>query len=297
MVYHNHQNDLIQTNMNEKNIIVTKMSGDKEAFDESKMLRSLERSGADKTTIDQIIAEVKERLFESISTKEIYHIAFSLLRKKSRPVASRYKLKKAIMELGPTGFPFEKYVSELLKYDGFETQVGTITKGHCVSHEVDVIAEKKNEHYMVECKFHGIQGHFCDVKIPLYIQSRFKDVESIWKQQPGHEGKPHTCGLVTNTRFTTDALQYGKCMGMYMLSWDYPAQKSLSIQIYQKGLHPLTSLLTLSKAEKGILLNKGIVLCKSLIDDPDLLAKINIRQPRLQNILDEIKIICKPVNN
>ena len=44
------------------------------------------------------------------------------------------------MELGPSGFPFEKLVGKILEQEGFETRVGVIVQGNCVQHEVDVIA-------------------------------------------------------------------------------------------------------------------------------------------------------------
>jgi hypothetical protein len=86
------------------------------------------------------------------------------------------------MELGPSGFPFEKYVAEILKYQGYRVEVGVIVEGFCVKHEVDIIAEKEAKHFMIECKFHNQPGTFCDVKIPLYINSRFLDIEKMWKE-------------------------------------------------------------------------------------------------------------------
>src|SRR3546814_107902 len=123
-----------------------------------------------------------------------------MLKDKSRVSASKYKLKKALMELGPSGFPFEKLVGKLLAHEGFDAKVGVIVKGNCVQHEVDVVAQKDNDHYMIECKYHSDQGRFCNVKIPLYIHSRFLDVEKQWLQLKGHEAKFHKGGLYTNTR-------------------------------------------------------------------------------------------------
>ncbi|MCH5685183.1 restriction endonuclease [Niabella sp. W65] len=81
------------------------------------------------------------------------------------------------MTLGPTGFPFEKLTAAILESMGYSTRTGVIVPGHCVKHEIDVIATKEEHHIMVECKFHNRQGFVSDVKIPLYIQSRFLDVE------------------------------------------------------------------------------------------------------------------------
>lgn len=281
--------------MKSETIYVTKISGEKAIFDEEKLRRSLKRSKADDEVIDQVIAKIKAELYDSMSTKEIYRSAFSILRKKSAHSATRYKLKKAILELGPTGFPFENYISELLKFRGYTTEVGTFVQGHCVSHEIDIIAEKENSHLIIECKFHSDQRRFCDVKVPLYIHSRFQDVETKMKEKPGHENKIFRGGLVTNTRFTSDALKYGLCMGMFMQSWDYPEDKNLRLLIDQSGLHPLTCLLTITNYEKKQLLDKGIVLCKNLIGREKVLKEIQISDTRIKKIISEVEDLCASV--
>ncbi|TNE36591.1 ATPase, partial [bacterium] len=241
----------------------------------------------------KILDEVRNRLKNGMTTKEIYQMAFKILKSKSRVNASRYKLKRAIMELGPSGYPFENFVGKILKYEGYQTEVGVIVQGHCVTHEVDVIALKDNEHLMIECKYHNTQNQNCDVKIPLYIQSRFKDVEAEWKNEKGHSSKIHYGCIYTNTRFSKDALQYGECAGLKLTSWDYPKDNSLKYRIDKLGLHPLTSLMSLSKAEKTMLLNKDIVLCREIHQNPEILNEIGISKIRQKRILVDSKILCE----
>lgn len=279
--------------MSAKQIYITKMSGERAIFDEEKLRNSLKRSRAEVEIIDKVIEKVKSELRDSMSTKEIYRMAFAQLRKNSFHSAARYKLKQSILELGPTGFPFEEYISELLKFKNYRTEVGNIVDGHCVSHEIDIIAERDHRHILLECKFHSDQRRFCDVKVPLYIHSRFMDVEQELKKNTGHKDTIFIGGLVTNTRFSSDALKYGICMGMYLLSWDYPAGKSLKTLIDQSGLHPITSLLTLSKFEKQQLLDKGIILCKDLIGKEKVLKEIQISELRIKKIISEVKALCK----
>ncbi len=276
-----------------KAISIVKMTGERDEFSEAKLKHSLERSGASDVVILEVIEIVKKSLYDGITTKEIYKKAFDLLRKTSQPsTAARYKLKNAIMELGPTGFPFEKFIGAILSYEGFQTQVGVIVKGHCVNHEVDVIAQKNNQHFMIECKFHSDAGRFCNVKIPLYIQSRFKDVEAQWEKQPGHGTKFHQGWVVTNTRFSSDAIQYGICAGLYLLSWNYPRKNSLKERIDRSGLHPITCLTTLTKNEKQKLLDKDIVLCTDLTLHPKLLKSLEISEKRQKKILRETHELC-----
>jgi len=273
-------------------INIVKYSGDVVAFDVDKLINSLRRSQASEELIQQIVGQVEDQLYEGITTKKIYQMAFKMLKGKSRVSASKYKLKKALMELGPSGFPFEKLVGKLLAHEGFSTQVGVIVQGNCVQHEVDVIAQKDNTHYMIECKYHSDQGRFCNIKIPLYIHSRFLDVEKQWERQKGHEAKLHKGGVYTNTRFTSDAVKYGKCVGLLLTSWDYPIGDGLKDRIDKSGLHPLTALTTLTKAEKTKLLDKGIVLCKELHETPKILEQVGVPKSRHKKVLEDSRELC-----
>lgn len=283
--------------INEENINITKATGLKVPFNKGKLKQSLMRSGANSEQADEVVSEVMEMLVEGMSTRKIYKTAFRLLRNVSRPMAARYKLKHAIMELGPSGFPFEQFVAELLKHKGYKTQVGVIVKGHCVNHEVDVIAEKDKHHFMIECKFHNRQGYSSDVKIPLYIQSRFLDVETSWKQLDGHAEKFHQGWVVTNTRFSEDAAQYGRCMNMNLVGWDYPKNNGLKDWIDGSGLHPVTCLTTLTQKEKQQLLDRKIVLCKTMHHNHTVLQSIGIGSPRLEKVMDECSALCETFSN
>lgn len=282
--------------MKNDNFDIIKSSGKKVKFSIGKLRSSLNQTGADKPTVDQIINKVRDELYQGISTKEIYNRAFALLKKKKSYLASKYKLKKAIYELGPTGFPFERFVSEIMKYSGYEVEVGKILQGKCVSHEVDVVAHKNNETTIIECKYHSEQGLKCNVKIPLYINSRFQDIKTHWNANPKN-GTTLTHGCVTtNTRFTEDALQYGNCCGLQLISWDYPKTNSLKDRIDRLGLYPITVSTLLTKREKQFLLSRNVVLCRSLIHDKFFLDHLGISDIRKEKILNEISQLCNIKN-
>lgn len=261
-------------------------------FSEDKLRGSLKRSGTDDATIESIITNLIPRLYEGIPTKIIYRIAFSQLKQRSAAVAARFHLKNAMMELGPSGYPFEKFIGEILKQQGYEVKVSEIVAGKCVNHEIDVIAQKNNDHFMIECKFHNQQGTVCDVKIPLYIYARFKDVEASWIKISGHSAKFHQGWVVTNTRFTSDAIQYGVCAGIKLVGWDYPEENSLKKQIDSSGLYPVTCLTSLTKDEKQKLLEKNIVLCKEIGESEKYLKELKIKSSRIASVLDEVYKLC-----
>ncbi len=277
-----------------EHIIITKASGKKVPFNAGKLKKSLIRAGASDLEADQILQEVTELLVQGMSTSKIHKTAFRLLKNVSCPVAARYKLKQALLELGPSGFPFEQYIAELLKQQGYSTQVGVFVKGHCVTHEVDVIAVKDSRRMMIECKFHNRAGYVCDVKISLYIQSRFADVATCQNITTGQKEKFDQGWLVTNTRFSEDAAQYGRCMNMHLVGWDHPKGDALKDWVDRSGLHPVTSLTTLTKKEKDQLLSDRIVLCKNILDSRHILEDIGLKAPRLQKVLAECATLCEP---
>ncbi len=273
-------------------IDVIKSSGEKVKFSLDRLRASLRKSGADRQTVNQIIDKVQEEVYDGISTKEIYNRAFALLKKKGSYLASKYKLKKAIYELGPTGYPFERFISAILKYSGYETNVSEIMQGKCVTHEIDVVAKKNGITTVIECKFHSEEGRNCNVKVPLYIASRFKDVKVHWDSK-SNDTKLDAGWVVTNTRFTEDALQYGKCIGLYLVSWDYPKNDGLRDRIDRLGLYPITSSTLLTNREKQFLLSRDVVLCRDLMDDVFFLDHLGISDTRKSRILKEIKMLCQ----
>ncbi|WKK64626.1 ATP cone domain-containing protein [Lutimonas zeaxanthinifaciens] len=274
-------------------IKVQKFSGDLVDFDESKLIRSLKNARADDELANTIVRQIEKDLFDGMTTKAIYDKAFRLLKKKRRPSAARYKLKRAIMELGPSGFPFEHYIGHIFKHDGYSTDVGIVMEGNCISHEVDVLACKEEKCYIIECKYHNSQGKRNDVKVPLYIHSRFNDLKSRMEQDKTNGFTKFQGWIFTNTRFTSDAIKYAKCSGLQLVSWDYPKNKSLKYRINKSRLFPITSLTSLTKREKQYFLEQGIVLCKEIYEAPELLRKNGFSKTRIRKIHEDIIDLCE----
>jgi hypothetical protein len=283
--------------MNDKNINIIKYSGEKVTFSSDKLYASLKKTGAEDAIINEIIDKIQAELYQNISTKEIYNRAFALLKRKKNYLASKYKLKKAIYELGPTGFPFERFVASVLKFSGYSVEVGKILNGKCVTHEIDVIATKNNETTIIECKFHGEQGLNCNVKIPLYINSRYLDVKANWTKSNKIDNQLTKGWLVTNTRFTEDALRFGTCCGLYLVSWDYPKGDGLKDRIGRLGLYPITVSTLLTNREKAFLLNREVVLCRELIENVFFLDHLGVSNIRKERILKELNQLCNSKNH
>ncbi len=268
-------------------IVVTKNTGEKDVFNADKLKTALRRSGASEKEVDLVEQEVLGELYDGISTKKIYRLAYNLLRHKSKRTAGRYRLKNAVMSLGPSGYPFEKFLGRLFESRGYNVAVNQIVKGKCITHETDVIANNGTEQIMVECKFHSRATQKSDVKVPLYIQSRFLDIKAIWEQQPNLKEIQFYGMVATNTRFTEDAKDFARCMGLKVISWDYPAGNSLREWIDDSGYYPITVLQSLRKKDKELLLENNLVLCRELEPHRQKLRELNFSESTIKKILNE----------
>jgi hypothetical protein len=264
-------------------VLITKANGERVPFEPLKLERSLRGAGASQLLIEEIVAEVRGELVDGISSHRIYRKAFDILRKKSSKIAARYKVKKALFELGPAGYAFEKFLAEIFRAQSYEVQTNLYLKGKCIQHEIDVRAENQEEVLFVECKFHNTPGAKTDVKTPLYFNSRFLDLMDEMKPD-----KPHRSYLVTNTRFTEDAIQYGTCAGISMISWDHPIDGNLKDRIYRSGLHPITSISSLPKRVVDSFLDGGIVLARDLLTRKKVLADMGMSEARIKEVTKEV---------
>ncbi len=277
--------------MNSK-IIVKKASGELQPFNQQKLEESLLRAGASDLEVDDVVSSILAWLSSGVSTKMIYQKAFQLLRNQRRSLAARYSLKKALMDLGPTGYPFEHFVGQIFKARGFNVEVGVVVDGCCVQHEMDVIATNGNLQCLVECKFHNGPGKVSNVQTPLYVRSRVDDIVKKRRETPGFSDMNFEGWIFTNTRFTTDAQDYGKCANLHLTSWDLPLGNSLKEIIERERFFPITVLTTLTKGEIQTLLDQGAVLCRQLIQNPEYLLSLNLTSAKSKKVAQELEDIC-----
>lgn len=275
-------------------IEITKADGTVEVFDGTKLEASLRRAGASSKIASEIRSAVEGTLVPKMTTHDIYRRAFSLLRKDERSTAVRYSLRRAIFELGPTGHPFEDFVAELFRKEGWTVEWRKVIPGKCVMHEVDVYATKGNEHLAAELKYHNDPNYKTDVKVALYVKARFDD---IWQCDPSVTNVcPVDRGfLITNTKFTETAIQYAKCAGIELIGWSYPSEGNLYDRVLSAGIYPVTSLVSLQKSEKRLLIDRGIVTSNQLAEKRDVLRQIAIPADRIGKIIAEIETLANPV--
>lgn len=245
-------------------IQITKASGKTEDIDTEKLRNSLVKSGASDVLASDIIDRIIHEIAPLTSTKKIYRLAKKYLKQLNHASGLRYSLKRALFRLGPTGYPFEKYYSYLLESYGYKTRTGSIIEGRCVKHEVDVIAVGGEDVNFIECKYHNKPGATVDVKVTMYVESRFRDLSPVITAM--YPEKKFRGWLVTNTRLTDDALQYAECNDFSVRSWGYPGNLSLEKMIEDKRLYPVTIVSGIQAGLISKLLKEDIILVKDLVD-------------------------------
>lgn len=269
-------------------IQVKKLTGDLEPFSEDKVIASIKRIGIPQEQQQEVLNHVRSIIFDGISTTEIHNHIAEFLEKSQQPyLKTKYSLREAIMNLGPTGYPFEDYISKILDELGYTTQTRTIVQGKCITHEIDVIAEKNTvipSKVLLEAKFHNQMGIRTTVHVPMYTKARFDDCKEknafteVW--------------LVTNTKATTEAIAYAHCVGMKIISWSYPEGEGLRDLVEKFHLYPITALTTLSLTQKQKLLGDNIVLCRDICNNHELLDRLALSAKDKEKVIKEIEFLC-----
>lgn len=271
--------------------MIRKNDGNMEPFDPRKLKHSLRRSGASEAITDTIVAHVVAEIGEGASTTDIYRHARTLLKKNQKTAAVKYSLRRALFNLGPTGFPFEDFLGQLFQTQGYKTKTGVTVRGRCVEHEVDLIAWKHDHCFIAEAKFHARPGMKSDLQVALYSHARFQDLKGM------RFSPEQSCGIVdsyiiTNTKFTKVAMDYAQCAGINLLSWNYPKEKTLQDHIETAGIYPITALTTLSVRDKRLLLEHGVILCKDMAEKRDLLRSLGFTLSKIETTIEESVNLC-----
>jgi hypothetical protein len=264
--------------------VVVKGNGQKEVYKKEKIAQSLKRLNFNQDEIENILFEIDKHLPSVITTKKLFQFIFNYLKDKKEVASYKYNLKKAILELGPAGYSFEKFIAHLLKLYDYKVKHNVFLTGKCLTYEIDVLAEKDNVTYIGECKFHQQSWQVNDIKVVLYSYARFLDIKN-------EKGNQHPF-IITNTRFTSEVHKFANCYNIKLLSWDFP-DENLPYLIDNKKAYPLTILdfLPLKSIQKFF--TYDIVLIHDFINkDKNYLKKISgLNEMTIQKTFDIINNI------
>ncbi|MEM7510285.1 MAG: ATPase, partial [Bacteroidota bacterium] len=76
-----------------------------------------------------------------------------------------------------------------------------------------------------------------------------------------------------------------------LIAWNYPKRGNLRELIEVSNLYPITSLISLTKAEKKVLIEKGIVLCKEAFEKANLRELFKIPPSRYKRLMEEVSFL------
>ncbi|MFA6197807.1 MAG: hypothetical protein WC734_01455 [Patescibacteria group bacterium] len=249
---------------------IKKATGEYQPFEQAKLRESLMRTGTPDQFAKDVIKQAEKQEKSLRTTDKLFDFTQQMLIKRDKKAAMRYRLKRGMFDLGPTGFPFEKYVARLLRDKGYNTQTGIYVRGFCVSHEVDILAEKNKEIRLFECKYHLRKGSRSNIKVALYVKARFEDIAKGYQEDNNANRmapKKNIKGayLVTNTKCTSEAIKFAQCAGLGIISWRYPFNQGLESMIESSGLYPITVLLSINSIIKRRLLSLGVVTVQDIL--------------------------------
>ncbi len=266
---------------------ITKASGEREPFDRTKLCDSLRMAHAPEDVVAHVCALVEQDIQPGATTSYLFRKATRHLMKANPAVAARYNLKRGIAELGPAGFFFEQFLEVMLKEMGYETERNRIMKGRCVEHEVDVVAHGKDEHYLIEAKYHNSPHLRTHVDVVMYADARLQDISEEPTRK--REGVRHGMWLITNTKFTHTAIQYAQCRGLTLTGWRYPKDNGLEDLIAKHVLYPVTALPSVNPYVRHIFAKYDMMLVRDLAvySEDDLVKKFEIHRPVARGIIRE----------
>ena len=271
-------------------IAITKADGSSEYFKIEKLRRSLRRAGATPEEVNDVVNKIQGELYDGITTQEIYRRAFSLLREKELPVAARYSLRRALFGIGPSGFPFELLLARLFTAEGYQVKTGIVINGHCAEHEIDIAAFNSTHSFVGEAKFHARPGIKTDLQVAMYSYARLLDLrDNRICQESICDIKEFW--LVTNTKFTSAVERYSECVGLTLLSWDYPRHNNLHDRLQRHRLYPISVLQNLTPSQITILLEREIITCQDLLKSPHILRHLHLPERKQQSLLAEAEAI------
>ncbi|MFD1631761.1 restriction endonuclease [Pseudopedobacter beijingensis] len=268
-------------------IYVTKFSGERVEFKPESLINSLSKSGASPQQVNTVFNEMQKHIYNGITTRQLYQIAFKLLKQQRNVFAARYSLKKALRDLGPAGYYFERWVAKLFHHYGYKTLTGQVLQGKAVTHEVDVVAQKDDKLIFAECKFRNTVDAKISVTNPMYFLSRVKDLSNKPFSFFGSEQHLSEGWLISNAYLTKDAISFAECYDIKLMAWDYPPEKSIKYRVDLGALYPVTCLTTLTIAEKETLLKNNCILVKDILDRKKYLQLLKVSQKKTDRILKE----------
>jgi hypothetical protein len=245
--------------------------------------------GATKQDAEEIAGKIESRVYDGMPTAKVLQMIFQFIHK-YKPQASRlYDLRRglSLMNSKPE---FEKFVQILLANIGFEVVPNRILKGKCIEHEVDAIARKDGVTYFVEAKHHYNYHAFTGLDESRIARAVLEDVSEGFNLGLT-DLKIDEAMIVTNTKYSEQAMQYGICRNILQIGWSTPADLGLRDIILEKSLYPLSCIRGLKTDARLQLVDSGIILINQLVaeETEEIARRTRLPQEFIRNIKSKIE--------
>jgi len=253
------------------------------------------RMGADVHVAHEVAEKIERKLYNGIPTRMILRMIFKFMRKHKPAVVNLFDLKKGL-SLMSSKPEFEIFVQLLLANHGFEVKPNKILRGKCVKHEVDAIARKDAITYFVEAKHHKSYHSLTGLDESRIARAVLEDITEGF-MLGRTELKIDRAMIVTNTRYSEHAIQYGLCRNIEQIGWNSSENLGLQNMIYEKKLYPLSCLKGLREEDRMKLVESGIVLIGQLFRENlyELAKRTRLPQLELSGIVEKAMSISNEV--
>ena len=239
---------------------VTKADGTKQLFDKEKVVQTCIRLGANREVALELAQQVESKLYEGITTRRILQIIFALMGKRKPAVRHLFDLRRGLSLMEPKP-EFEVFVRVLLSQIGFEVKPNTILRGLCGAHEADAVVSKDGLTYFVEAKHHATYHALTGLDESRRARAIMEDVTEGYTQGVT-KLKIDRAMIITNTRYSEHAIEYGGCRRILQIGWVSTEGFSLRDIVEKYKLYPLSCLRGISLETRLSLVDVGIVLIK-----------------------------------
>ena len=270
--------------------LVKKADGSMQVFDREKIVRTCLRMGADRRAAYEIAERIERRLYPGISTERILQMIFQFMRRDKPSVSNLFDLRKGL-SLMSSKPEFEVFVQALLARSGFEVTPNRLLVGRCVEHEVDAIAKKDGITFFVEAKHHSMYHTLTGLDESRIARAVLEDVmEGVAMGKS--DLKIDRAMIVTNTRYSEQAVRYGNCRNILQIGWSSPTDKGLQSMVAGTKLLPLSCLRGLGLNARIKLALSGIVLFEQIVqeDTMELARKTGLPGELIRNIKEKIEL-------
>ena len=200
-------------------------------------------------------------------------------------------LRKALSLMKPKP-DFERFIQILLSEHGYEVTPNQIIRGKCVEHEVDAVARKNGETYVVEVKHHFNYHTSTGLDVSRIARAVFEDVTEGFELGLNNL-KIDEVMIVCNTKLSGHAKRYAKCRGIHHIGWSSPPNHDLQTMIEEKKLYPMTYLKVSNIPTMKKLASAGIILLKQLTEkNPEKIRReTGIPKETLKSIIEKARAI------